>query len=123
MSQLWSTLLVLGLTGFSGALDARGFVYASRAWPGGALDLRWGISAVVAFIGGMSCYVLAVRFMHGLGVQGAVLQSALWFVVTAIGVALMDGSILNWSRTQQVVAMLVAVGLGWLMATTAAGRV
>jgi hypothetical protein len=122
MSQLWGMLVVLGLTSLSGVLDARGFIYASRAWPDGQFDLRWGASAVVTFIGGMSCYVLAVRFMNGLGVQGAALQSALWFVMTAVGVAVMDASILNWTRTQQVVAMLVAVGLGWLLATTAAAK-
>jgi hypothetical protein len=118
MSQLFSAALVFGLTGLSALLDVRGFVYASRAWPDGTLDLRWGVASLGAFIGGMSCYVLAVKFMHTLGVQGASLQGALWFVVTAIGLALMDGSILNWTRTQQVVAVVVAVGLGWLLSTT-----
>ena len=122
MSQLVNALLVFGLTVISGFLDARGFVYAARAWPGGNLDLKWAISAVVAFVGGLSCYVIAVRFMQGFGISGVALQSALWFVVTGIGVALMDGSILGWTRTQQLVAVLVAIGLGWLIASTAAAE-
>ena len=122
MSQLANALLVFGLTIFSGFLDARGFVYASRAWPGGQLDLKWGVSAVVAFVGGLSCYVFAVRFMQGFGIQGVALQSALWFVVTGLGVAAMDGSILGWTRTQQVVGVFVAIGLGWLIASTGAAE-
>jgi hypothetical protein len=118
MSQLVNALLVFGLTLLSGVLDARGFVYASRAWPDGVLDLRWAVSAVVAFVGGLSCYVVAVRYMQGFGLQGVALQSALWFIVTGVGVAVMDGSILGWSRTQQGVAVLVALGLGWLIVST-----
>ncbi len=118
MSQIVNALLVFGLTVFSGVLDARGFVYASRAWPGGQFDLKWAASAVIAFVGGLSCYVVAVRYMQGFGLQGVALQSALWFLVTGIGVAMMDGTILGWSRTQQAIGLLVAVGLGWLIVST-----
>jgi hypothetical protein len=122
MFQWANALWVFALTLLSGFLDARGFVYAARAWPQGQLDLKWAVSAVVAFVGGLSCYVVAVRFMQGFGIQGVALQSALWFVVTGIGVALMDGTILGWTRTQQIVAVGVAVGLGWLIASTAAAE-
>ncbi|MCP5471931.1 MAG: hypothetical protein H7A18_07615 [Sinobacteraceae bacterium] len=122
MSQLVNALLVFGLTAFSGFLDARGFVYASRAWPDGRLDLKWGLAAVAAFIGGLSCYVIAVRFMQGFGIHSVALQSALWFVITGIGIAAMDGTILGWTRTQQLVGLAVALGLGWLIASTAAAE-
>ncbi len=122
MSQVVNALLVFGLTLISGVLDARGFVYASRAWPEGVLDLKWGVSAVVAFVGGLSCYVVAVRYMQGFGLQGVALQSALWFIVTAAGVAVMDGSILGWTRAQQGVAVMVAIGLGWLIVSTSVGE-
>jgi hypothetical protein len=120
MLQLTNAAMVLILTVLSGLLDARGFVYAARAWPGGHLDLKWGLSAVLAFVGGLSCYVVAVRFMQGFGVQSVALQSAVWFAVTAAGVALMDGSVLHWSRPQQLVALAIAIGLCWLIATTSA---
>ena len=80
------------------------------------------VFAVLAFVGCLSCYVVAVRFMQGAGIQGVALQSALWFVVTGIGVAIMDASIMQWSRTQQVVGVLVAVGLCWLIASTTAAE-
>jgi len=111
--------MVIVLTLISGLLDARGFLLASQAWPGGQLDIRSASLSVLCFGLGLSSYVVAVRFIQALGIQGVALQSSLWFVVTAIGIAVLDGSILNWSRTQQLVGVLVAIGLGWLIATTA----
>jgi hypothetical protein len=58
--------------------------------------------------------------MQNAGIQGVALQSGIWFVVTAIGIAVMDGSIAHWSRTQQVVGGAVAIALCWLISTTRA---
>ena len=122
MGQILNAIMVFGLTALSGLLDARGFLYASRAWPGGSLDARNAGLSVLCFVAGLSCYVVAVRFIQALGVSGVALQSALWFIVTAVGIAVLDGSIVGWSRTQQVVGLLVVTGLGWLIVTTAAAE-
>jgi hypothetical protein len=79
-----------------------------------------GGASLLSFIGGLSAYILAVRFMQNAGIQGVALQSAIWFVVTAVGIAAMDGSLMQWSRTQQVVGVVVAIALGWLISTTRA---
>ncbi|MGD9597565.1 MAG: hypothetical protein AB7G76_04255 [Steroidobacteraceae bacterium] len=110
--------LVLALTLASGLFDARGFVYAARAWPGGRLDPGTAMASLAAFVVGVSMYVVAVRFMQGIGIAGVALQSAIWFVATAIGIALMDGTILQWTRLQQVTAIGIAIALTWLIATT-----
>jgi hypothetical protein len=116
-------LIIVGLlTVGSGLLDARGFVYASRAWPGGQLDVKVGVLSLLCFVGGLSCYILAVKFMQNANIHGVALQSGIWFVITAVGIAAMDGSIVNWSRTQQVVGVAVAVALCWLIATTRAAE-
>ena len=120
MGQVANLLIVGLLTIASGLLDARGFVYAGRAWPDGQLDLRMGLASLAAFSGGLSAYIVAIKFMQNAGIQGVALQSGLWFVVTAIGIAAMDGSLLAWSRTQQVVGLGVAVALCWLISTTRA---
>jgi hypothetical protein len=122
MSSLYNAAIVIVLTLISGLLDARGFLLASKAWPGGSLDIRSAGLSVLCFGLGLSSYVVAVRFIQALGIQGVALQSSLWFVVTAIGIAVLDTSILNWTRTQQVIGVLVAIGLGWLIATTAAAE-
>ncbi len=122
MGQALNAIMVVGLTVLSGLLDARGFVFASKAWPGGSLDPRMAGLSVLCFAIGLSSYVLAVKFIQALGVHGVALQSALWFAVTAVGIAVLDASILQWSRTQQVVGVLVGLGLGWLIVSTAAAE-
>lgn len=120
MGQLGNLVLVGILTIASGLLDARGFVYASRAWPGGQLDGKLALASLGCFVGGLSAYILAVRFMQNSGISGVALQSGIWFVVTAIGIAAMDGTLMQWSRAQQVVGVAVAVALCWLISTTRA---
>lgn len=114
--------MVLVLTISSGVMDALGFVYAARAWPGGRLDLKLATTSFLAFAAGLSLYIVAVRFMQSFGLHGVSLQAAIWFVVTAIGVAAMDGSVLQWTRMQQLVAVGIVAGLGWLIATTSAAH-
>jgi len=122
MGQAGNLIIVGLLTIGSGLLDARGFVYAARAWPGGQLDPKMGLLSLASFAGGLSAYIIAVKFMQGAGIQGVALQSGIWFVVTAVGIAAMDGSVMNWSRTQQVVGVAVAVALCWLISTTRAAE-
>jgi hypothetical protein len=118
MNRLSAGAIVLVLTILSGVMDARGFVYAARAWPEGRLDARLALASMAAFFAGLSLYIVAVRFMQSFGLHGAALQAALWFVVTAIGVAAMDGSVFAWTRAQQLVAVGIVAGLGWLITTT-----
>jgi hypothetical protein len=122
MGQVGNLIIVGLLTLGSGLLDARGFVFAARAWPGGQLDPKVGFLSLASFAGGLTAYIIAVKFMQGAGIQGVALQSGIWFVITAVGIAAMDGSIVNWSRTQQVVGVAVAVALCWLIATTRAAE-
>lgn len=122
MGQVGNLIVVGLLTIGSGLLDARGFVFAARAWPGGNLDPRMGLLSLASFAGGLSAYILAVKFMQNAGIQGVVIQSSIWFVITAVGIAAMDGSIVSWTRTQQVVGVVVAVALCWLIATTRAAE-
>jgi hypothetical protein len=122
MGQVGNLIVVGLLTVGSGLLDACGFVFAARSWPGGNLDPKMGLLSLASFAGGLTAYILAVKFMQNAGIQGVALQSGIWFVITAVGIAAMDGSILNWSRTQQVVGVAVAVALCWLIATTRAAE-
>ncbi len=123
MPKFAGIALALVLTIGSGVFDARGFVYASRAWPGGRLDPAFAMASLAAFVLGVSMYIIAVRFMQGVGIVGVALQSAIWFVVTAIGIAAMDGTVMQWTRLQQATAVGVAIALTWLIATTSGGKV
>jgi hypothetical protein len=122
MAHIGNLIVVALLTIGSGLLDARGFVFAARSWPGGQLDPKIGFLSLACFAGGLTAYIVAVKFMQNAGIQGVALQSGIWFVITAVGIAAMDGTILNWTRTQQVVGVVVAVALCWLIATTRAAE-
>ena len=120
MGQIGNLAVVAVLTVASGLLDARGFVYAARVWPEGQFDLKMAAASMAAFAGGISAYILAVKFMQNAGIFGVALQSGIWFVVTAVGIAAMDGTLMQWTRAQQVVGLGVAIALGWLITTTRA---
>lgn len=117
MKTYLSASLVLLLTVLSGVMDARGFVYAGRAWPDGQIDWTAVGQSLLAFFAGISLYIGAVRFMQAMGLNAVALQSGIWFVATAIGIAALDGSVAQWSRPQQAVALVVMLGLAWLIAT------
>ena len=120
MGQVANLVIVGLITVASGLLDARGFVYATRAWPDGQLDLKMGLLSLASFAGGVSAYIVAIKFMQNAGIHGVALQSSIWFVVTAIGIAIMDGTIVTWTRPQQAVGLGIAVALCWLISTTRA---
>jgi hypothetical protein len=117
MKSLLSAFLVLLLTVTSGVMDARGFVYAGRAWPAGNIDWTAVGHSMLAFFAGISLYIGAVRFMQAMGLHAVALQSGIWFVATAIGIAALDGTVAQWTRLQQLVALAVIAGLAWLITT------
>jgi hypothetical protein len=117
MKSFLSVFFVLVLTITSGVMDARGFVYAGRAWPDGSIDWLAVGKSMLAFFAGISLYIGAVRFMQQMGLGAVALQSGIWFVVTAIGIAALDGTVVQWSRVQQLVGIVVIIGLAWLIST------
>jgi hypothetical protein len=120
MGQVGNLVVVALLTVGSGLLDARAFVFAARIWPEGRLDWKMALASLACFAGGIGLYMFAVKFMQNAGIQGVALQSGIWFVVTAIGIAAMDGTIVQWTRSQQVVGVAIAIALCWLISTTRA---
>jgi hypothetical protein len=122
MKPFLSALVVLLLTVLSGVMDARGFVYAGRAWPSGVIDWNAVGRSMLAFFAGISLYIGAVRFMQSMGLNAVALQSGIWFVATAIGIAAMDGTVMQWTRLQQLVAVVVMAGLAWLITTSHEAR-
>jgi hypothetical protein len=122
MKWIFSASLVLVLTVLSGVMDARGFVYAGRAWPSGSVNWNAVGMSMLAFFAGISLYIGAVRFMQTLGLNAVALQSGIWFAATAIGIAAMDGTVMQWTRIQQVVAVAIIAALTWLITTAQAAH-
>ncbi|MCB0191965.1 MAG: hypothetical protein KDJ65_08475 [Anaerolineae bacterium] len=114
----YNSLIVLVLLMLSGFADSLGFVYASKIWqPDGLLWTNLGKSAL-GWGFGIALYIVSLRFIARLGVTSAEIQTAVWFAVTIIGVVIFNRQFFSWPRLEQTVAVLVLVGLGWLLVRT-----
>lgn len=113
-----SLILILLLTLITGLADAQGFVYASRMWTPLGIDRTAALLAVASFGAGIPTYLLAIRYLSASGVQTVEMQTACWFVATMIGVAVAGGNFWGWRLSDQIVAILVVIGLLWLVMRT-----
>jgi len=110
-----SALLIAAFTVLSAYGDAEGFVHASRIWQDGRFTLSEALKCVAGFQVGMIMYWLALWKLGDFGVVAVEVQTLFWFVTTIVGVALLSGRILRWPAVDQVVAVGVLAGVGWLM--------
>ena len=112
-------LLLAVLTLASGLGDAHGFVHASRMWQDGRIV--WGefAQSALGFWIGIGSYWLAVRDLARAGLITPEVQTLLWFGVTIVGVAVVNGRFAGWRPLDQVVAAFVLAGLGFLLVRTA----
>ncbi len=114
MDNVISIGVVILLTIVSGLADAFGGLHAARVWRENTLDLReLGLSAI-GFAIGIGVYYIAVRFMRQAGIVTPEIQTTLWFVVMIVGLALLNGAFLRWELVDQIVAIAVIAGVGWL---------
>lgn len=114
------SVLVTGFTIASAILDSLAFTYAADMWKDGRLIRLEAAKSAVAFFLGMLMYWAAVRYLSEAGIILAEIQTLLWFAVTMVGVGILGGRFLHWPVLEQVVAVGVFVGLGWLISRTTA---
>jgi len=117
-SQIAGIILIVILSLISGWVDAQGFVHSSRIWVEGRPIWAEALKAGLAFGFGIMIYWLVIRFLNQAGVQSPEMQSILWFSVTIIGVALISREFFKWQRVDQIVAVFVLGGIGWLLFRT-----
>ena len=110
--------LVLILTVLSGFADAAGFLHASRIWQARTLVPDELGKSGLGFAFGIVLYWLALRYLNQAGVVTPEVQTVLWFGVTLFGVAMGSGKFLRWPLIDQIVSMLVLIGIAWLLLRT-----
>lgn len=108
-------VLIVLFTLFSGMGDAYGFTHASKMWENGRVVWAEFGKSLLGFEAGFIGYWLAVRYLKQVGVINTEIQAVLWFGVTIIGVAFLNGNFFHWPRLEQLVALVVLVGMGWLL--------
>jgi hypothetical protein len=118
MNDMVRLLVLAGLTLASGLGDAQGFIHAARMWQDGRLVWRELLASALGFGVGIGSYWISVRDLVRAGVVSAEIQTLIWFGVTIVGVAVVNGRFRAWPAGDQAVAAGVLLGLGWLVLRT-----
>lgn len=111
-------LLILGITVLSGLGDSQGFLHAAKIWRDGKLIWKELAKSALGFTFGIILYWIAIRFLQQFGVISAETQTILWFGITLICVAIFSGKLFQWATIDQVIAIIVFAGIGWLLFRT-----
>jgi len=69
----------------------------------------------VGFQFGVFMFWIALRYLGQFGVVSAEIQTLIWFGVTMVGVAALSGQFTQWQRMDQIGALCVLTGIGWLL--------
>lgn len=116
--QIRLLIIIIGLTVLSGLGDSFGFVHAAKVWQGGQLVWVEVGKSALGFAFGISVSWLTIKYLQLFGIFAPETQTLLWFGVTMVGIALSSGKFFHWQRLDQVVAVAVLMGIGWLMFST-----
>lgn len=117
---MWTLTLIVIFLVLSGIGDALGFVHAGKVWHDGRVVWAEAAKSALGFQLGAVCFWMALRHLQAVGIVAPETTTLLWFGATIIGVALLSGRFLGWHLAEQVVAVAVLLGIGWLMARTGA---
>jgi hypothetical protein len=116
--QMKLLFLIVAITLISGIADSHGFIHAARMWKNGAIVWNELGKSASGFGVGISTYWLAVKHFQELGAFSPEAQALIWFGVTIIGVALISRTFFVWQTIDQVIAVFVFLGIGWLLFRT-----
>jgi hypothetical protein len=115
VAQLKIGLLILGLTLLSGLADSLGFVHAALIWQERKLVWSELATSALGFGSGILLYWITLRYLKDVQIAEPELQTLIWFGVTMVGVALLSGKFVQWRMLDQIVAIGVLAGIGWLL--------
>ena len=118
LEQIKLVSLVIGLTLVSGLGDAWGLIHVANIWQGGQLMWREVGKSALGFSVGIFMYRVVLKYMKELGIVVPEIQTVIWFGMTLVGVAIASGQFFKWQLTDQIVALSVLIGIGWLLART-----
>ncbi len=117
-ASIWIWTLIIVLTVLSGIGDAYGFTHAALIWQNDRLVWREVLHSAAGFAAGIGVYWLVLKYMIAVGIVSPEIQTIAWFAVTLVGVAVISGKFLGWATLDQVVAVAVLAGIGWLLVRT-----
>jgi len=119
LTTMATIVCIVLFTLLSGVGDALGFLHAGRVWNDGQFQWLAALKSAAGFQFGVLMYWFALRHLQASGVVEVEVQTLFWFGATIVGVALLGGQFLRWPMADQLAALAVLAGIGWLMFRTA----
>jgi hypothetical protein len=116
--QVRLLFFIIGITLVSGIGDSLGFIHAAKMWRSGDLILIEFGKSVLGFSVGIGSYWLAAKYLNEFGVLSPETQTLIWFGMTIVGVAFISGKFLQWQTIDQIIAVVVLLGIAWLLFRT-----
>jgi hypothetical protein len=113
--QMKLPLFIIGITLVSGVGDSQGFIHAAKMWRSGDLILSELGKSALGFSVGIGSYWIAAKYLTEFGVLAPETQTLIWFGATMVGTAFISGKFLQWQTIDQVVAVVVLLGIAWLL--------
>ena len=111
-------LAIIFFSVISGIADAQGFIHASQGWLYGRpipLEL---LKSILGFLIGGLGYIATVYFLQKSGIFSVEIQTMIWFVTAITVLAVISGKIFRWGHLEQMIAVLLIIGIGWLVIKT-----
>jgi hypothetical protein len=116
--QFGAIVIGIILTIIAGVADSQGFIHASEVWSGDSVQWPEVARSALGFSIGVALYWLALRYLTRAGIVAPEVQTAMWFGVAVIGVAVVSRRFLHWNRWDQLIGLAVLLGIGWLSLRT-----
>lgn len=108
-------ILLIVLTLLSGIGDAQGFLHSGLVWKNGQIVIGEAMKSMASFIVGIVLYWQAIKVLNEIKIVPVETQTLAWFGTTIICLAMFNGSFFRWSISLQIVAILVCIGIGWIL--------
>ncbi len=115
---LMNIILIAIFTGITAYGDSRGFLYGSAAWKNNTLSTIDALKSLSGFVAGAVGFVLMVRYLNRINLKTPEILTLVWFAATILLVAIGSGKFLTWPKLDQFIAVLIIVGLGYLVYRT-----
>jgi hypothetical protein len=120
IQQISRIVLLIALTLLSGFADAQGFVHASNIWLNGKLIWPEIMKSAAGFGVGIVAYWTCIKFLQDINIVSPEIQTIGWFTATIVGVAIFSGKFLHWRIADQVVGIVILLGVAWLLTRSTA---
>ena len=85
--------------------DSRGFIWSDRIWLGNTADWRAIGYSLLGYGFGVGCWIFAVKYLKQVGGMSVSTQATGWFLLTIIGVALVNGDFIKWAWVDKALAV------------------